>query len=155
MNPILLDLMPAVREGYCCSQLLFKLLLDVRGEDNPGMLRAMHGLCHGIGQSEGPCGLLSGGACVLGFLAGKGRDGEEANGMLEPLLNEYATWFYERTAPYGGYTCPEVAQGLGGRQADGTINQVACGELLADCWEKIGALAEDYGLDPMAHGGEE
>ncbi len=155
MNPVLLDLMPAVREGYCCSQLLLQLLLNARGEENPGLMRAMQGLCHGIGQSEGPCGLLTGGACVLSYLAGKGRDGEEAESMLTPLLNEYATWFYERTQTYGGWTCPQVAAGLGSREADGTFNQVACGELLADCWDKIGELAENYGLDPMAHSGED
>ena len=137
MNPVLMDVLPFVRQGFCCSQLLMLLILQ--------------GLCHGIGHSEGDCGLLPGGACVLALLCGKGADEEVPHQMLNPLLNEYATWFYERTAQYGGYTCPQVAAGLGARKGeDGVPDPVACGELLADCWVKIGELVESYGLDITA-----
>lgn len=152
MNPILMDVLPFVRQGYCCSQLLMLLMLQARGEDNPALVRAQQGLCHGIGQSEGPCGLLPGGACVLSLLCGKGSEDEEANPMLTPLLNEYAVWFYERTAAYGGCSCPQVAAGLGAVRSEGEEpDPVACGDLLADCWEKIGELVESYGIDITAN----
>lgn len=130
MNPVLMDVLPFVRQGFCCSQLLMLLMLQARGEENPALVRSLQGLCHGIGHSEGDCGLLPGGACVLALLCGKGADEEVPHQMLNPLLNEYATWFYERTAQYGGYTCPQVAAGLGARKGeDGVPDPVACGEL--------------------------
>ena len=105
-----------------------------------------------IGQSGGPCGLLTGGACVLALLAGKGAEGEEPHPMLAPLLNDYASWFYERTAAYGGHSCEQVALGLGARTAAGAEpDPVACGDLLAECWEKILELIQNYDLDFMAH----
>ena len=77
MHPLMMDLLPLVRQGYCCSQLLVQLLVQAQGREVPDLVRALHGLCHGIGQSGGPCGLLTGGACVLALLAGKGAEGEE------------------------------------------------------------------------------
>lgn len=73
MNPLMLELLPMVRQGYCCSQLLILLMLQARDQQNPDLVRAMQGLCHGIGQSDGPCGLLTGGACALALAAGQRR----------------------------------------------------------------------------------
>ena len=73
MHPLMMDLLPLVRQGYCCSQLLVQLLVQAQGREVPDLVRALHGLCHGIGQSGGPCGLLTGGACVLALLAGYGK----------------------------------------------------------------------------------
>lgn len=153
MNPLMLELLPLVRQGYCCSQLLILLMLQLRDQENPGLLRAMQGLCHGIGQSDGPCGLLTGGACALGLIAGKGADNETAHPMLTPLLNDYATWFYERVIPYGGISCGYIAAGLGaaaGGGAEGAPDPVACGDLLAECWEKILELVQSYDVDVSA-----
>lgn len=58
MNPVLMDVLPFVRQGFCCSQLLMLLMLQARGEENPALVRSLQGLCHGIGHSEGDCGLL-------------------------------------------------------------------------------------------------
>lgn len=153
MNPMMLELLPLVRQGYCCSQLLILLMLQLQQRENPDLVRAMHGLCHGIGQSDGPCGLLTGGACALALAAGKGADTETAHPMLTPLLNDYAVWFYERTSLYGGQSCGCIAAGLGASPAggrDATPDPVACGDLLAQCWEKILELAQSYDLDLTA-----
>lgn len=153
MNPLMLELLPLVRQGYCCSQLLILLMLQLRERQNPDLVRAMHGLCHGIGQSDGPCGLLTGGACALALAAGKGADSESARPMLTPMLNDYALWFYERVNPYGGTACGCIAAGLGA-VADGAIggtpDAAACGDLLAECWEKILELLQSYDLNATA-----
>ena len=60
MNAVMLELVPWVREGYCCSQLLMLMILRAQGVENPGLVRAMGGLCHGMGQSGGACGLRRG-----------------------------------------------------------------------------------------------
>lgn len=73
--------------------------------------------------------------------------------MLTPLLNEYASWFYERTEAYGGQRCGQIAAGLGaisgaaGGAAGEQPNPVACGDLLAECWGKIMELVQSYELD--------
>lgn len=72
MNALMLELIPLIREGYCCSQLLVLLVLQQQGVENPGLVRAAGGLCHGMGQSGGACGLLTGGAAALGYLRAKG-----------------------------------------------------------------------------------
>ncbi|MDR2820377.1 MAG: C-GCAxxG-C-C family protein [Desulfovibrio sp.] len=151
MDPVMMELLPFVRQGYCCSQLLVLLMQQARDRQNPDLLRAAQGLCHGIGQSDGPCGLLTGGACALSLVAGKGADDEMPNRFLTPLLNDYAAWFYERTAPYGGHNCVAVAAGLGAARHEGGMpDPVACGALLTECWGKILELTQEYELDISA-----
>ena len=158
MHPSLMDLVPWVRQGFCCSQLLMLLALRERGQSNPNLVRAMHGLCHGLGQAGGPCGLLTGGAAVIGLLAGKGTEAEEAAPCLIPLLNDYVQWFTGQTD--GGQSCPEVSRALAG-QAGREVpprplpgepdalppDPVLCGPLLAACWERILLLSLDYDLE--------
>ena len=60
MHPMMLELLPWVRQGYCCSQLLLLLMLRIMDQESAPVVRAAQGLCHGIGQSDGPCGLLTG-----------------------------------------------------------------------------------------------
>lgn len=84
MNPMMMELLPLVHQGYCCSQLLLLLMLQAQDKQNPGVVRAAQGLCHGIGQSDGPCGLLTGGACALALVAGKGAENEIPHPMLTP-----------------------------------------------------------------------
>jgi hypothetical protein len=152
MNPLVLEILPLVRQGYCCSQLLMLLLLQGFGHENPALVRAVHGLCYGMGGSEGPCGLLSGGACVLGCLAGRGRDGEEAHPSFVPLVAEYQQWFAGRTEKYGGTECFRVMQGLGADTgvpapvAGAQPSPSLCGGFFAECWEKILTLCEDYAV---------
>ena len=144
----MLEILPWVRQGYCCSQLLVLLMLQAMGKENAALVRATQGLCHGIGQSDGPCGLLTGGACALALATGKGSEEEVAHPMLTPLLHDYATWFEDRVAPYGGQRCGQVAAGLGAATADGrSPDPVACGGLLAECWEKLLELFQTYNID--------
>ncbi len=149
MHPMMTALLPLARQGYCCSQLLLLLMAQAMNRDCPDAVRAAQGLCHGIGQSDGPCGLLTGGACALALAAGKGSEDETAHPMFTPLLNEYGTWFHARVEAYGGLRCGQVAAGLGASSgAPGERpDPMVCGDLLAECWEKILELAESYGLD--------
>jgi len=152
VNPLLLEILPLVRQGWCCSQLLMLVLLQGGGRENPALIRAVHGLCHGMGGTEGPCGLLTGGACVLGCLAGRGTDGENAHPSFVPLTAEYQQWFAERTEGFGGTECFRVMQGLSaatgvpGPAAGAQPSPSLCGDLFAECWEKICSLCEAYSV---------
>ena len=149
MNAVLLDLLPYVHKGYCCSQLLLALARQLDDTEDPGLMRAMRGLCHGIGQAGGPCGLLTGGAAVLAWLSS--REEDEPHPMLDAMLNDYATWFMERTRSCGGTGCEQVASGLAAASGTplpegGMPPMELCGDLLAECWEKLLDLYEAYDL---------
>ena len=88
MDALLFELLPYVRQGYNCSQLLLVLAQRAAGEENPALLASVRGLGHGIGQSGGPCGLLSAGAVALTWLASPVA--EEPHPMLDAMLNDYA-----------------------------------------------------------------
>ena len=45
---------------------------------------------------------------------------------------------------------PRAWSASGGAVTDATPDPVACGDLLAECWEKILELAENYELDLTA-----
>ena len=144
LNALMLELIPLIREGYCCSQLLVLLVLRQQGVENPGLVRAAGGLCHGMGQSGGACGLLTGGAAALGYLACKGAAGEAAHPMAEPLINDYAAWFAQHVCTGGcrDVSCPSIQEKTGGG-SDMTL----CGDLLAECWDKLVDLCAEYGID--------
>ena len=47
--------------GYCCSQVMALLLLELLGEEDDGFVRAMGGLINGGGYSGTDCGEILGG----------------------------------------------------------------------------------------------
>ena len=110
MNSLVDEIMPLVSQDYCCSQVLMLLLMRKFGHENPELVRAMHGLCYGIGGSEGPCGLLTGGACMLGYIAGRGKSHESAHPSFVPLATDYQQWFAERTERYGSIACFQIME---------------------------------------------
>lgn len=74
--------------------------------------------------------------------------------MLDAMLNDYAVWFIGRTAPCGGYGCELVSHGLATQAGvslpeDGMPSMDLCGELLAECWEKIMDIHDEYQLDNL------
>ena len=55
------------RYGYFCSQIMGILMLEMTGEENPGLIKALGGLNGGVGYSQGCCGCMTGGTCVHGI----------------------------------------------------------------------------------------
>lgn len=51
-----LDILKLAHQGFCCSQIVLQLALDLQGQSNPGLIRAMAGLCHGFSGTRGTCG---------------------------------------------------------------------------------------------------
>ena len=69
--------------------------------------------------------------------------------MAVALIADYVDWFQERTAAYGGTSCPQVSLGVAGGAAgpDAEPDMMLCGGLLAECWEKIVELTAAYDID--------
>ena len=142
MNEYDIDILRLAGEGYCCSQIVMQLALEIQGEDNPGLLRAMSGLCHGFPVMDGACGALTGAACLLAYYGGKGTAAEEESDRLPLMLSELGDWFQSYAAGrFVGITCSDIVEG-------GRIDTAICGGLVSECYGKALMILVENGFDP-------
>jgi len=132
------------KKGYTCSQIILLLGLEVRGETNPDLVRAMAGLAYGCGSGQGSCGVLTGGCCLLGLYAGKGSDEEIASERLTLMLQELTDWFMERTGCADNLMTCEAIVGEDGPVA----SRQRCGSLVADTYAKVMDILVTSEIDP-------
>ncbi len=100
------------QRGYFCSQILLKLALEDEEKEDADLLRAMGGLCGGMGFSGGLCGALTGGACLLGYYLCKGEDDEMEDERANEKINQLVHWFEEEIgSEYGGVNCAVILDG--------------------------------------------
>ena len=133
-------------QGFCCSQVLALMGLALVGTNSPELVRAMMGLCGGIGSSGATCGALTGGVCVLHLFAGKGAPEEKVDFQLGLMTSELIEWFTaEYTASYGGILCREILAGNPMHQ------RTRCPQLVVATWEKVKEILLANGY-PMARG---
>jgi hypothetical protein len=132
------------KKGYTCSQIILLLGLDVRGEMNPDLVRAMAGLAYGCGSGRGDCGVLTGGCCLLALYAGKGSDEETESERLSLMLQELTDWFVERTGCTDTRMSCEAIVGEAGPAA----SRQRCGGLVADTYAKVMEILAANEIDP-------
>lgn len=142
LNDAGLKMMELAGKGYCCSQIMIFLALDELGRENPDFIRGAAGLCNGLGDCSGPCGVYSGAALLLGLHAGKGTDIEEPADALPLMLESLHDWFAETTLHHGGITCENI---LGGDC--GQPNPVVCGGLINDAFAKTREILVENNFD--------
>lgn len=128
-------IMELSREGLYCAQIMVQLALDAEGKENPELIEAVRGLCGGFAWSGGPCGALSGGACLLSLL-GRGLEISER----EELVAEFYRWFAGRTAQFGGEDCNDITGGDRGNMFS------VCPGVIIDSYEKCVELLAERGL---------
>ena len=128
-------IMELSREGLYCAQIMVQLALDAEGKENPELIEAVRGLCGGFAWSGGPCGALSGGACLLSLL-GRGLEISER----EELVAEFHRWFAGRTAQFGGEDCDDITGGDRGNMFS------VCPGVIIDSYEKCVELLAERGL---------
>jgi len=142
MNEYDLDILRFGSQGYCCAQIVVLLALEMQGEENPGLVRAMAGLCNGCASNQCTCGILTGGACLLAYYGGKGTPEEHASDKLPLMLAELSEWFEGYAGElYGGITCDAIVP-------DGKPDHAKCGGLLSECYGQILRILVDNGFDP-------
>ncbi|SNR69454.1 Putative redox-active protein (C_GCAxxG_C_C) [Humidesulfovibrio mexicanus] len=147
MDETLMDILPLAGQGFCCSQIMGLLALRAQGRENPELIRALGGLCNGLGACSGSgcgaCGIVTGGACVLGLYFGKGRAEEFPLERADLARAEFVDWFVERTrGEYGGSACADILGDDSGRP-----DMARCGALLAESWARIVGILAGHGLD--------
>jgi hypothetical protein len=139
-----LRMMRLAGAGFCCSQILVLLALEDMDRENPDLVRAMAGLCNGLGDCSGHCGVLTGACCLLGLYAAKGAPDEEPDDRLPLLLSELTDWFRETAqAEFGGISCAQINGGECGRP-----HPERCGGLVARTYARTLEILADNGLDP-------
>ncbi|MFW5487792.1 MAG: DVU_1555 family C-GCAxxG-C-C protein [Desulfovibrio sp.] len=142
MSEYLMDVLSHGGGGYCCSQIIIRMGLEAQGEENPALVRAMAGLCHGVGARGGSCGALTGGACLLGLYAGKGKDDEQENDAFALMLSELSDWFDEFVGKaYGGTDCSSIV-------GEGPPDMQVCGNIVGETYGKVLEILVSHGIDP-------
>jgi len=138
------DILKLAHQGYCCSQIILHMALDLQGTSNPGLIRAMTGLCHGEMGTGGPCGAVSGAACLISYYGGKGSEMESMNERLPLMLSELNDWFSQYTGKrYGGINCKDII-------SDDEPDPAICGSLVSQCYGQAMTILTRYGYDPAS-----
>lgn len=133
-------------QRFCCSQIEITLALELKDCTNPEikreLVKAMNGLCGGIGGSGKDCGSLTGAACAIGLLCGRGEPGEIAHEKLREMVSELVTWFENE---YGSIECMTI---LGGKPA-GQVEKrkVICPGIIQATFENAVRIMLEYGIE--------
>lgn len=130
-----LDMLKLRSRGYCCSQIMVQLVLDLRGKPDTDLVNFARGLCMGGGLDGGDCGILTAGICILAMVAPGDAD-------KQALVQEaYAAFFRDQVET--GTTCREIAGDVYPR-----VNPDTCGPLLGRCYSRLLAILMENGVDP-------
>jgi len=129
-------------QRFCCSQILMSLALEIKGCENAGirceLMRAMSGLCRGMGNSGKDCGALTGGACAIGLLCGRGEIDEEPHAMLDEMIRELVKWFEDE---YGSVECSVITGG------DKQKRKELCPGIIRSTFENAVRIMLEYGVE--------
>lgn len=128
--------------GLKCSHVLMKLALEAQGRDDPDLVRAMSGLALGMGQGFN-CGALSGGACVLGLLAGRAGEDEADDPRFAAVLDAFSGWFHASAHErFGGIDCADIMK------FDPVLKAERCPALIGEVWDRLNEVLAEHGIDP-------
>lgn len=126
--------------GYCCSQIMLILVLEAQSKTNADLVRAMGGLCFGVGLSGEVCGAFSGGACILSLYAGKGSSEETPDHRYPLMIDELMSWSRKRAEElYGGIRCDDILT----RYPDRRI----CGQIVTETYGVVMEILVAHGFD--------
>ena len=145
MDDTLIRMLQLGQQGYTCSQIIIRMGLELRGENNADLVRAMGGLAYGCGSGHGTCGTLTAGCCLLSLYAGKGSPEETPSDRLDLMLQELYEWFTGHTGCRGGNPSCDAIVGEAGPEA----SRRRCGAIVAETYAKIMEILAANGIDPM------
>jgi C_GCAxxG_C_C family probable redox protein len=130
------------KQGFFCSQILLIMGLELQGKSNPDLVRSMHGLARGMGDTGEICGALTGAACLLGLYAGKGQPEQPDDPRVDFMVEDLVKWFKAEYIPrFGGIRCEEILEG----DPRGQITR--CPVLVAESFQKVKDLLVENGFD--------
>jgi hypothetical protein len=145
MDDTLIRMLQLGQQGYTCSQVIILLGLEVRGESNPDLVRAMGGLAYGCGSGRGTCGTLAAGCCLLALYAGKGSDAEAESDRLALMMQELNDWFSQHT----GCAAHDMSCDAIVGEAGPVASRQRCGAIVADTYAKVMQILAANDIDPL------
>lgn len=128
-------------QGFCCSQIMLILGMEEQGKENPDLIKAMHGMCGGIGRAGRTCGVLTGGVCLIGLTYGKGTPTQSGHVKIHLMVNDFLEWF-ENT--HGSIDCDGI---LGHPLDAGNEYPVQCGNIVSTAFSKVQEILDTYAED--------
>ncbi|MGE4298484.1 MAG: DVU_1555 family C-GCAxxG-C-C protein [Desulfovibrionaceae bacterium] len=145
MDDTALRMMQMAASGLCCSQIMIALALDAQDRDNPDLVRAMAGLCNGMGDCSEACGALAGGSCVIALYAARGAAHETEHERYALMAAELADWFRDTVGKaYGGVRCCQIL----GNEDCGQPHRERCGGIVARTFGRCLEILAANGIDP-------
>lgn len=150
MDEAMIRIMELSQQGFCCSQILIMLGLEAQGKIDPDLVRAMGGLCGGVGYSGKNCGALTGAACLLSMYVGQGTSEEQELLFGRGMINELVQWFDdEYGSPYGSVDCTSILE----NEPNNRISR--CPQIISDAFEKVVDILEQNKLSLAGRTDEE
>lgn len=129
--------------GYCCSQILIIMYLESNGIENVQLVKAMAGLCAGVGGSGKTCGIVTGCACLLGLYAGKGLDTEIRDDNLKKMIQKFIQWFEDE---FESIECSDIITVDVLKDIDeNEAYPIKCGNMMQKSYNKINEILKGYG----------
>lgn len=128
--------------GYCCSQIMILLYLKENNMEDVPFVKAMAGLCGGIGNTGKACGVVTAGACIFGIYAGKGMDKDIKDDNLKKMIKEFSDWFEEE---FEGTECIDIVS----LDALKDINEhevypIKCGNIIQKSYNKVNSILKEF-----------
>lgn len=130
--------------GLCCTQIIMRLALDEEEKENVDLIKALNGLCRGIGDSQKTCGVILGGIGVLGLYAGKGSEREYPKEDFSRMISEFTEWF---EATFESTECVDLIGVTSFTDQNNQEYKVKCGDVLANSYYKIQEILADHGYE--------
>ncbi|AFA49468.1 DVU_1555 family C-GCAxxG-C-C protein [Acetobacterium woodii] len=142
MDELKFELYRLVSDGFCCSQIMLKLALDIEETENEDLIRVMNGLCNGIGGNQKTCGVLTGGIGVIGLYAGKGKPREWTKNNFGTMIKTYMNWFEER---FERTDCVDLIGVYQFTDENNQVYPVKCGDILLESFQKVVEILQENG----------
>jgi len=130
-----LDILTLKHQGYCCSQIMVILTLDLMDRKNEDLVAFSRGLCMGGGTETGPCGILTAGMSILSLFAKTDTD-------RLALMQESYLGFFKGLAPTG-VGCKEITG-----EYFPAPHPETCGRFLSSSFSRLMAILSENGFDP-------
>jgi len=142
LTPEQMRMVELAQQGFHCSEVLMFMGLEAQGKENPDLIKAMSALAGGVGFTGETCGALTGGACVLGLHAGRGRAADEENPKLKTMIAELVDWFSGKYGEkYGGVLCRIITED------DPLKAPERCPRIVVSVFYKVKSLLAEHGFE--------
>ena len=129
--------------GYCCSQIIMLMYLEDNGLENAALVKAMNGLCAGVGNTGKTCGVVTGAACLFGTYAGKGTESESKDNNLKKMIQEFVQWFEEE---FQHLDCVDlITVDVLNDMNQSEVYPVKCGNTIQKSYNKVNEILKEYG----------